>query len=82
MLHNGHRGLVPPPDHTAILISFALRLGRIEGRLDRMDGQQYKPPPNRDWLTLVVGLAIVAAAAAGKITWADALPSLLGFVGR
>jgi len=82
MRMNGHPGPVSPADHTSILIGFALRLGRLEGRVERMEARRDTPPPARDWLTIVVGAGILAAAAAGKITWADALPSLLGFVGR
>ncbi len=83
MLHNGHHGPVAPADHTSILIGFALRLGRLEGKIDRMDRQQHhKPPPSRDWVTILIGMVILFSAAAGKVTWADALPSVMGLFGR
>lgn len=75
---NGHHGPVPPPDHTSILIGLALRVGRLEGAVFKGRNQ----PPQRDWLTLIVGLGILGSAAAGKVAWSDALPSLLGLVAR
>lgn len=73
---NGHHGPVPPPDHTSILIGLALRVGRLEGVVFQ------KQAPSRDWLTLAAAIAILGSAAAGKITWSDALPSILGLAGR
>ena len=78
MQMNGHHhGQVPPPDHTSIMVGFALRIGRLEGAVFSA-----RKHPQKDWATLGVGLAILASAAAGKVTWSDALPSLLGLVAR
>lgn len=89
---NGHHGPVPGPDHTSILVDMSGRLGRIEGGMvhmfravTRIEGRMDQPPtptPRRDWLTLAIGMVILASAAAGKVAWSDALPSLLGLVGR
>ena len=76
---NGHRGPVPPPDHTSILISFALRIGRLEGAVFN------RPEPPRqqlDWVTYIVGAVLLGAATFGKITWQEALPSVLGLLGK
>lgn len=79
MQMNGHR-MVPPPDHTSILIGFALRIGRLEGAVF-----QKGPEPQKDqpvWLHYVVGAFILGSAAAGKVSWQEALPSVLGLFGR
>ena len=45
MRTNGHHGPVPAPDHTSILVSFALRIGRLEGKVERMDRRQAQRHP-------------------------------------
>jgi hypothetical protein len=87
---NGHRGPVPPPDHTSILVDMSGRIGRLEGAVtytakavDRIERRLHSPPaPTRDWLHYLLGALILGSAAAGKVTWQDALPSLLGLFGR
>lgn len=71
-----------PPDPTPILVHIAGKVGKIEAKVEaiekRMDRQRR---PLSDYLTPAIGAVILAAAAAGKITWQEALPSILGLVG-
>lgn len=91
MVNGHHHPSADPPDgHLGILLSIATQVGELRsdvrnltGRLDRMEGRPSVPRrPLSDWLTLIGGACLVAAAAAGKITWDQALPSLLGIAGR
>ena len=77
---NGHHGPVPPADHTSILIGFALRIGRLEGAV--FDRRQDQKPRQQDLMAYVIGAVILAAAAFGKVTWSEALPSVLGLFGK
>lgn len=76
------------PDHTAILVRLSEQMGEVRSdvrhlREDVAELRQSRSPrPLSDWMTLGLGIALVAAAAAGKVTWAEALPSLTGLVGR
>ncbi len=83
MRMNGHRGPVPPPDHTSILVHIASRLGRVEQKVDdlarRIDSRRL---PLSEFLGPLVLSIVAGAAMAGKITWAEALPTMLGIVGR
>jgi hypothetical protein len=79
---NGHHGPVPPPDHTSILIGFALRIGRLEGAVFNRQQEQPPLPPRNELMAYVIGAVILGAATFGKITWADALPSVLGLFGK
>lgn len=83
MRMNGHHGPVPGPDHTSILVAIASRLGRVEQKVDdlarRIDARRV---PLSDWVTLGMCSLALGALAAGKITWAEALPTVLGIVGR
>lgn len=94
MLMNGspHPLLHQAVDHTPILVHIASRVGRIEARQTglvedireiKADVSKLQRPrrPLAEYITPAIGAAILAAAAAGKITWAEALPSLLGLVG-
>ena len=82
MHYNGHHS-APPPDHTSILVGIASRLGRVEQKVDDL-GRRISS--RRLPLSELVGpvlMAIVGGAAmAGKITWAEALPTMLGIVGK
>lgn len=82
MQMNGHR-VVPPPDHTSILVAIASRLGRVEQKVDdlarRIDSRHRHLS---DWFGPVVCSLVLGAAAAGKITWSEALPTVLGLVGK
>lgn len=79
---NGHH-VVPPPDHTSILVAIASRLGRVEQKVDdlarRIDSRRL---PLSEFLGPLVLSIVAGAAMAGKITWAEALPTMLGIVGR
>jgi len=93
-INGHHHKSVPPPDRTTeILVDLSGRIGRVEGvanltaqavhRIERhLHSPQVTSQPPRDWLTLIVGIGILASAAAGKVTWSEALPSLLGLVAR
>ena len=94
MRANGHHSY-HPPDHTSILIHIAGQIGHIEARqsglledireikVDVATLKQAKPArPLSEYLPAAVGLVILAAASAGKVGWSEALPSLLGLVGR
>ncbi len=80
---NGHHGPVPGPDHTSILVGIASRLGRVEQKVDdlarRIDGRRM---PYAEWVAPVLCSLVLGAAAAGKVTWAEALPTVLGIVGK
>lgn len=71
-----------PSDPTPILVRIAAKVGRIEAKVEAIEKRLDKPQrPLSDYLTPAIGAIILGAAAAGKITWAEALPSLLGLVG-
>lgn len=78
---NGHPAY-HPSDPTPILVHIAGKVGKIEAKVEaiekRMDRRQR---PLSEYITPAIGAVILAAAAAGKITWSDALPSILGLVG-
>jgi hypothetical protein len=82
---NGHP-TEPRPDHTSILVGIASRLGRVEAKVDGLHITVSRLERGRktlqDYSTPLIGAAILASAMAGKVTWSDALPSLLGLVAR
>jgi hypothetical protein len=82
---NGHH-MEPQPDHTSILVGIASRLGRVEAKVDGLHITVSRLERGRktlqDYSTPLIGAAILASAMAGKVTWSDALPSLLGLVAR
>lgn len=84
MRMNGHHhGQVPPVDHTSILVAIASRLGRVEQKVDdlasRIDGRRI---PYSEMMGPVLLAVTVGAALFGKISWHEALPTMLGIVGR
>lgn len=85
----------PPHDSTSILIWIASKIGHIEADVMHIKARQaeiksdvenLRRPPDRrpltDYIVPATGLVILASAAAGKVTWSEALPSLLGLVGK
>ena len=86
MQMNGHHHGQVPPDHTSILVGIASRLGRVEAKVDGLHITVSRLERGRktiqDYSTPLIGAAILASAMFGKITWNDALPSLLGLVAR
>jgi len=78
---NGHHGPVPPPDHTSILFTIASTLGRLDAKMDVMMASK-RSTVLQDIGPYIAGMVILGSAAAGKVTWSEALPSLLGLVGR
>lgn len=59
------------------------RQDRLDARISRIEQRPVSQPrPMSEWVTLITSLAILAAATFGKLTWADALPSLTGLVGH
>lgn len=81
----------PPPDHTAILVQMSGQIGEVRSDVKAIKERQQaiekkvenlKPTKPTDWITVLIGGSILAAAAAGKITWAEALPSLTKLVGH
>jgi len=93
---NGKSSHTWPPDHTSILVQMAGDVGEIKGvvkhfendfrevktRITRLEDRKPPSRPLSEYIPPALGLIILAAAAAGKVTWADALPSILGLVGR
>jgi hypothetical protein len=86
---NGKSSHTWPPDHTSILVQMAGDVGEIKGEVRQINQrvaklEDRKPPsrPLSEYIPPALGLIILAAATAGKVTWADALPSILGLVGR
>ncbi len=71
--------LAPPADpHTAILVNH-------EGRIAKLEARSEQPSPRRaqvDWTSVIIAAGILGAAAAGKVAWADALPSITKLVGH
>lgn len=64
----------PPADpHTAILVNHEGRIAKLEAKAD------FKPLHRIqvDWPSVIIAAGVLAAAAAGKIAWADALPSIV-----
>ena len=68
-------------------------VGRIEARQrhiqeevhevkTRVSVLETRPKLSVDWPSLLIACAILAAAAAGKVAWADALPSITKLVGH
>lgn len=92
MQMNGHHAQPYSPDHTTILIHLSAQVGRIEARQEwviedirELRAEVRRPMPRRplaEYVTPIIALVILASAAAGKISWAEALPSFLGLVGR
>lgn len=78
---NGHHGPVLPPDHTSIMFTIASTLGRLDAKMDLLLASK-RSTVLQDMGPYVAGMVILASAAAGKVTWSEALPSLLGLVGR
>ena len=87
---NGHQH-PQAMDHTPILMHIAGKLGHIEARqmvliadVRDLKRSASKPVgrPMYEWIALLISVAGLAAAVAGKITWAEALPSLTGLVGH
>lgn len=78
---NGSRYHLPDP--TPILVHIAGKVGKIEAKVEaiekHIDRKQRRPLS--DYMAPAIGAVILAAAAAGKITWQEALPSILGLVG-
>ena len=70
-----------PPDPTPILVHIAGKVGKIEAKVEAIEKRLDRRRPLSDYLTPAIGAVILAAAAAGKITWQEALPSILGLVG-
>ena len=87
---NGHHGPVPGPDHTSILVDMSGRIGRLEGAVShtaravhRIERRLDRPRIPLSEMAGPVVLAItVGAALFGKISWHEALPTMLGIVGR
>ena len=86
---NGKSSHTWPPDHTSILVQMAGDVGEIKGEVRQINHrvaklEDRKPPsrPLSEYIPPALGLIILAAAAAGKVTWQEALPSILGLVGR
>lgn len=87
MRQNGHRtGWVPPPDHTSILVTISGQVGEVRADVKEIKRRVTKLESRKtavtDYSAPILGALILAAATAGKITWSDALPSLLGLVAR
>jgi hypothetical protein len=87
---NGHRGPVPAPDHTSILVDMSGRIGRLEGAVtytakavDRIERRldRHRIPLSEMMGPIVLAIT-VGAAVFGKISWPDALPTMLGLVGK
>ena len=85
MIFNGHH-TGPGPDHTSILVHIAGQVGEIKADVREVKRRVSKIEQRKrvvqDYTTPLIGAVILAAATAGKITWNDALPSLLGLVAR
>ncbi len=84
---NGRRGPVQPPDHTSILVHIAGQVGEIRADVREVKRrvakiEDGKERPFSDYLPMLTGAVILAAAAAGKVSWQEALPSVLGLFGR
>lgn len=92
---NGRRSpTIHPPDTTAILVEMSGQIGEIRGdvkaikdrqrHIERTLTEQGRSSSRQplDWVSILVAAGILAAAAAGKVTWADALPSVTKLVGH
>lgn len=95
MRMNGHNGPPIPVDTTVILYNIASDIGEMKSDVKHIkirqaeiivDVTELKKKPERrplaQYLPAAVGLIILAAASAGKVGWSQALPSLLGLVGK
>lgn len=78
-----------PPDHTSILVQIAGDVGEIRAevrevnkRVAKLEERKPDRRPLSEYIPPALGLIILAAAAAGKVTWQEALPSILGLAGR
>lgn len=81
----------PQPDHTAILVHMSGQLGEVRADVKAIKQRQQeieqtvkelRPKTSIDWPAVAVAAALLGAAAAGKVTWAEALPSITQLVGR
>jgi hypothetical protein len=85
MQFNG-RHTEPGPDHTSILVHIAGQVGEVRADVKEVKRRVTKLEARKiavkDYSVPILGALLLAAATAGKITWADALPSLLGLVAR
>lgn len=64
----------PPADpHTAILVNHEGRIAKLEAKSDSKPRLHIQV----EWTSVIIAAGILAAAAAGKIAWADALPSIV-----
>lgn len=87
---NGHHGPVPPADHTSILVAMSGRIGRLEGgvvhisqAVTRIERRLDTPRlPLSEMMGPIVLAITVGATLFGKISWPDALPTMLGLVGK
>lgn len=84
----------PHADTTAILVQMSGQIGEIKGdvkairerqrHIEKIVTEQGRSSSRQplDWVSILVAASILAAAAAGKVTWADALPSVTKLVGH
>lgn len=87
MHRNGRSGWCPPQGHTSILVDISGQIGEIRAdvrdvkrRVATLEGRPRRPLA--EYIPLIAMALWLAAATAGRVTWAEALPGILGLGGR